>query len=74
MISNEVNCATAELRAIVMICTITIRLNSRVIILLSVVDVSTKWTNPLMAVLDPSDERINVCSAFFTPYDGVVFK
>jgi len=74
VIGNEVNCTTTELWAIVVICTVAVRLNGRVVILFSIVDVCTKRTNPLMSVLNPTHERIDVGSTLLTPDDGIIFE
>ena len=57
-----------------MICSVAVRLNGGVVISLSLVDVAAEGANPPLAVVKPTHEGIDVCSAVFTPYDWVVLE
>ena len=57
-----------------MVSSVTIRLDGAIVVLLSVIDVSAEWTDPLLAVLDPSYKWIDIGSALFTSHYGVILK
>jgi len=74
VIGNEINGSAAELRPVVMVCTVAIFFYCGVVVALGGVDVSAEGTDPLVPILDPTHERIDVCSAFLAANNGVIFK
>jgi hypothetical protein len=74
MVRYEVHSATTELRSLIVISSIPITLNCGVVIWLSLVNISTEWTNPFLTILCPSDEWIDISSAIFAPYNWVILE
>lgn len=74
VICNKVDCTTVELGSLVMICSVPILLDRRVIVALSSINVSTEWTNPFLSILEPPYKRIDVCSAVLTPHNWILFE
>lgn len=74
MVRDEVDCTNAELWPFVVITSIPICLYGAIIVVLCIVNVSTERTDPLVTVLDPSDEWVDVCSAVFAPHDGIILE
>jgi len=74
MVGNEVHGTTAELWPVVVVCSVAITLNRRVVVALRVVDVCAEGADPLVAVLDPPHERVDVRPTLLAPYDRVIFE
>ena len=74
MVGNEIHGSTAELRPLVMICPVAVRLNGRVVVSLSLVNVTAERANPPLTVVKPTHEGVDVSSAVLTPYDWVVLE
>ena len=57
-----------------MISPVPVGLNRTVIVFWRLIQITTKWANPSVAILDPSDEWINVSPAVFAADDRVIFE
>jgi hypothetical protein len=74
VVSDKVNCTAAELRPVIMVSSVSIGLNGRVVVSLCFIDVSTERAYPSLTIVQPTDEWVDVSSAIFTPHDRVILK
>ena len=74
MVCDEVYSTNAKLWPLVMITSIPVGLYSAIIVVFCVVNVSAEWTNPLVTVLDPSHEWVDVSSAVLASHDGIILE
>ena len=74
VISNEIYCTTVELWSLLMIRSVAIFFNSRVVIILCSIYFTAKWTHPFLTILQPSDEWIDIGSAVSTSHDWIIFE
>ena len=69
MVGDKVNSATIEFGPLLVIRPVAIGLYRGVVVVLCAIDVTTERAHPLLAVLEPPDERIDVCSAVLAADD-----
>lgn len=72
--AQEVDCAAAELGALIVIRTVAIGLNGALIVLGSHIYITAEGTNPALAIVDPANEGVDVGAALFASDDGLVLE
>lgn len=69
LIGDEIDGTAVELWALLMISSVSIGFDRRVVVVLSSIDVAAEGAHPLLSVLKPSNEWIDIRSAILTTHD-----
>ena len=67
MVCNEVHCAAVELWTLIVVRSVSVLLDRRVIVVLCSIYIAAEGTHPLLTVVQPSHKWINVRPAVLTP-------
>jgi len=74
VVCQKVHGSTAKLWSIVVVGSVAVFFDGRVVVMLSIVQVAAERTDPFGSVFNPADEGVDVCAAFLAPHDGVIFE
>ena len=67
MVCNEVHCAAVELWPLIVVRSVSVLLDRRVIVVLCSINIAAEGTDPLLTVVQPSHKRIDVGPAVLAP-------
>ena len=74
MIGHKVDGAYAELRSLIMVCSVALLIDCRIIIILCLIDITAECTHPPMPLVNPFDKWIDICTTIFTAYNWIILK